>query len=123
MNFRDYLSFLPIELRNALDAEVAEADLPIALATRPISGSGPVLITDALIFMDTTAGDATVTLLPANQTQGRVLELVHTAPVNIFTIATTGSETINNLPDIQLAGDGIIRSITVVSDGTNYWIL
>jgi len=122
-----YLPSLPRELVLALNNEVTEPDLVVGInqanTSEVDSATYTIQLTDNVLFVDSTAAPVTVNLLSATDVSGRVFNIIHTVPVNVLTVQPSGAETINNLTSVELAGDLTIRSLSIVSDGNNYWIL
>jgi hypothetical protein len=89
--------------------------------TRLVTLSGPVVATDDVIIVDATLAPVTITL-PLASDSGRRLEIKRiNTPPNKVTVDGNGVETI----DSSLSVDLIARyeSLTVVSDGTEWWIV
>lgn len=95
----------------------------IALSQRQITASDNVLGTDQVLLVDSTLAPITLTLLAAASFTGRRLWVVHTDPNNDLTLQPQVGETIIRESNVQLAGDAVIRALTLYSDGTEYWIL
>ena len=96
-----------------------------ALQTTTQSGAYAVAATDDVIFVNPTAGAFDVTLPNANVVTGRRVQIKRiVTSANTVTVKSAGG-TIDNVAaatGIVLAG-GSLNAITVVSDGTNWWIV
>jgi len=96
-----------------------------ALQTTTQSGAYAVAVTDDVVFVNSSGGAFDVTLPNANVITGRRVQVkrINTS-ANIVTVKSAGG-TIDNVAaatGIVLAG-GTLNAITVVSDGTNWWIV
>lgn len=96
-----------------------------AVQTTTQSGAYAVAATDDVVFVNSSGGAFDVTLPNANVVTGRRVQIkrINTS-ANIVTVKSAGG-TIDNVAaatGIVLAG-GSLTAITVVSDGTNWWIV
>jgi hypothetical protein len=97
-----------------------------ALAVTPVKVAAYVVAAaDDVVFVDPTGGAFDVTLPNANVITGRRVQVKRTTTsANAVTVKSAGG-TIDNVAaatGIALTG-GTLASITVVSDGTNWWII
>lgn len=76
---------------------------------------------DDVILIDTSSTNVTITLPLAADNEGKVFTLKSISNLNIATIATTGSDEIDNDPSNMILD--YVESIIVVSDGSNWWII
>ena len=96
-----------------------------AVQTTTQVGAYAVAATDDVVLVNTNAGSFDVTLPNANVVTGRRVTVKRiTTSANVVTVKSAGG-TIDNVAagtGIALAG-GSLNAITVVSDGTNWWII
>jgi hypothetical protein len=88
---------------------------------RTITASDVAVVGDTVIFVDSTLGAVTLTLVAAASAV-RPLLVIHTVPANDLTIDPPGAETIQGFSDVMLEGDGTIRSVNVISNLTAWFI-
>ena len=99
------------------DSEISVAGLIISVTS--ITADYTVLVTDAIILADATAGRITVTLLTAVGIAGRVYMIKKTdTSVNKVIIEGYGTETINDELNQELAFEGDAPQL--FSDGANW---
>lgn len=99
----------------------AQADGHLTLKARKITASAAVVATDYLILVDATAAAVTVTL-PAAAPSGRQLCVKKIdASANAVTIARAGTATIDGATSKAVTPQ--YASLTVMSDGTSWWII
>ena len=114
-----------------IDGDIADqTDLAAALAAlgagdppRTITASDNALVTDTVIFVDSALGAVILSLPSAASFADKRLTVVHTVPDNLLTISPDGAETVNGYDDAQIAGDGINRSLELISNGTAWFIV
>jgi len=96
-----------------------------AVQTTTQIGTYAVAATDDVVLVNANAGAFDVTLPNANVVTGRRVQIKRiTTSANVVTVKSAGG-TIDNVAagtGIALAG-GSLNAITVVSDGTNWWII
>jgi hypothetical protein len=96
-----------------------------AVQTTTQTGAYAVAATDDVIFVNPTGGSFDVTLPNANVVTGRRVQVKRiVTSANVVTVKSAGG-TIDGVAagtGIALAG-GSLNAITVVSDGTNWWII
>ncbi len=96
-----------------------------AVQTTTQVGAYAVAATDDVVLVNTNAGSFDVTLPNANVVTGRRVTVKRiTTSANVVTVKSAGG-TIDGVAagtGIALAG-GSLNAITVVSDGTNWWII
>lgn len=85
-------------------------------------GNYTVTNTDTVVFADATGGNTTITLPAASGVSGYRFYIKRVdGSSNTVTVARTGSDTIDGATSLSL--DIRYMSITVVSDGSNWYIL
>lgn len=102
---------------NAADWRAVGGDPP-----RLIQSSQVMVVNDTLLRVNSSSGKITFELVPAATFKDRILRVIHTVPISDLTVAPSGSETIQGEGTIQLAGDGVIRSLTLDCDGAAWFI-
>lgn len=96
-----------------------------AVQTTTQVGAYAVAATDDVVFVNPNAGAFDVTLPNANVLTGRRIQVKRiTTSANIVTVKSAGG-TIDNVAAATgiVLGGGTLNAITVVSDGTNWWIV
>lgn len=96
-----------------------------AVATTTQTGAYAVAAGDDVVFVNPNAGAFDVTLPNANVVTGRRVQIKRiTTSANIVTVKSAGG-TIDNVAAATgiVLGGGTLNAITVVSDGTNWWIV
>lgn len=94
----------------------------LSIATRAITSDRPLDVSDHVILADATAGDVTVTLPSASGVPGRVYIVKKTdSSGNGVIIDGQGAETIDGAATYTLTQQ--YEAITIVCDGTEWWIL
>ncbi len=89
---------------------------------RIITASGAMVATDTVLLVESGGGVITIDLVAAALFEDKILRVIHTVPTNNLTMDPDGSESIQGVPTLSLAGDGIIRSLTLFCDGTAWFI-
>lgn len=90
--------------------------------TREINASETLEDDDYLVLVDATAGAVTATLPTAASKEGSKVTVKKTdVSVNAVTVEGDGSETIDGAANVSLAAQ--YDSVTVASDGTEWWIV
>ncbi len=92
-------------------------------APRTMTASGAVLATDTIIFVDSALGAVTLDLPAAATAVSARIDIVHTVPTNLLTFDPDGSELIQGNATTTLAGDGVIRSITIAPNAGAWFII
>jgi len=95
---------------------------PIATAITTKTANYSISSTDSVVLCDATGGSLTVTLPSAAGISGRQYSIKRTSSgANTVTLATQSGETIDGAATRSLAAQ--YQSATVVSDGTNWWVV
>lgn len=89
--------------------------------TRTTSTSGTILLTDAVVRVDTTAGTRVLTLPPAAQVRGQMFTLKKIVAANTLTLAANGAELIDGFNTTDLTTQ--YSSIAVQSNGSSWDVL
>ena len=110
---------------NSTLTTLSALSLPIAQLTMPITtittATYTILATDYTIITNTTSNNIALTLPTAVGATGRVYNIKRTIQnANILTINTTSSQTIDGGLTAIITRQS---SVTVQSDGSNWWIL
>jgi hypothetical protein len=89
--------------------------------TRTITSSATLTTADQYVFCDASGGAITVTLPTAAEAKGLILTIkkINTGASNV-TVDASGSETIDKSATQSLTGSSR-PSITIISDGTEWW--
>lgn len=98
------------------------AVLIVGLKEAIISPTGDTTLTldDDMVLVDTSGGAVTITLPPAADAVNKVYTIKNAdTGANAVTVDGDGSETIDGSTTAVL---GALDSITIVSDGTEWWI-
>ena len=109
--------------RLALDADQLGV---VWLSVRTVAAHYTATDADDVVLADATAGTVNVTLPLAAQSEGHVIHIkkVDTVAGNKVVAVGNGSETIDKSASKELDYLApVFESITVVSDGTEWWIL
>jgi hypothetical protein len=94
----------------------------LATKTTTITGDTTADVTTAIYLADATGGAITITLPLASTCQDRVYSVKKTdTSGNVVTIAAAGADTIDGQP--TQAVSFAYESLTIVSDGANWWIV
>lgn len=97
----------------------AQGSVPLALVTP--ATTYPILADDYYVICITTAFTATLPTAVGQTGRARVIKNANTvASGNVITVATTGGQLIDGAATAVL---NPLQSITVVSDGANWWIV
>lgn len=92
-------------------------------APRTITEDGTALVKDTHILVDSALGTVLLALPTTAAFKFRRMDITHTVPTNILTVDADGAELIQGNATTTLAGDGVIRSITIFSDGVAWFII
>lgn len=117
----------PISAAALMDLEqrgAAYVDAQSAVAIKTAAYS--MASTDRTILANATAGAFTVTLPTAAGFVGRITVTAVTAGTNKVTVAAVGSQTISGAATVLLgtaASGAPFVSVTLVSDGSNWWVV
>lgn len=96
------------------------------VSSRTVSSTYTVLVTDYVIFADPTAAGFTISLPTAVGFSDVFVISVLGTSKNIVTVDPFGSELIQNQTTVQLgssATSAAYTAITIISDGTKWWII
>jgi len=95
----------------------------IFVAVRTEVADYPVADGDNVILVDATAGLVTITLPLASPNEGRILRVkkIDSVQTNAVKIDGNGAETIDGAADLDLLLQD--ETATVVSDGTEWWVI
>ena len=98
-----------------------EVSGPIATAITTKTAAYTIGASDSVILCNATSGAFTVTLLSAASIAGRQYTIKRTSALNSVTIAAASGEAIDGAATkVLIVG---LDSVTVVSDGANWWII
>lgn len=90
----------------------------LSINFRTVTTTSTLLATDLIVLAD---GTITLTLPPANTFRGRIMDIKNIDAVTTVTIDQDGSETIDgSAATVSLLA---LESLTLFSDGTEWWIL
>lgn len=106
-----------------LDAVIASLSTSPPIPTVSVSADYTFQPDDQLALVDASGGDVTITL-PADHTAGKVYEIKDwsgSVPANNIVVVSADGDTIDLGADFTLTTQ--YQSVTVVSDGTNWYII
>ena len=90
-------------------------------ACRTVTAAFTITLDDELILADGTAGAFAVTLPNARQAWGRTFVVKRTGAAGTITVTAAGTATIDGIATYALTVQ--YQSVSVQSDGVNWWIL
>ena len=94
----------------------------LTVAIREVSASGPVLGNDYIVLVDATSAAVTLDLPAAADNTGAIVVVKKIdSSVNTVTVEANASETIDGAANKALTTQ--YESITIVCDGTEWWII
>lgn len=88
---------------------------------RNISSSSSILITDDVVFIDTSGGNITLTMPTAVNNGGKKIIIKRKNGSNNLTVSTSSGQTIDGSSSITIPYN--YQSVTLVSDNTNWYII
>ena len=95
---------------------------PVSVATTTVTSDYTAVLEDYLILADCTAGAVTITLPACADSEGTSFVVKKTdVSVNVVTVDADSSETIDGATTQALASQ--YDSVTIVCDGTSWWII
>lgn len=103
--------------------ELGEVDVDVFTATAIVVTAAVVMgVEDRMLLVDSNAAAFSVTLPPVSEAVGHMYRIKRTnTSLNQITVITPGAETLDGKADFLL--DKQWDSVTVVSDGSNWFIL
>lgn len=91
------------------------------VVTKTITGNDLLTLDDAVVLVDTTGGAVTVDLPAAASALNKVFYIKKIAGANDVTVDANGAELIDDSTTYVISV--LFESVTIVSDGTQWWVL
>lgn len=105
-----------------LNLQAFEARIGGYFGTRSVTATGALAVDDGLVLANATAGNITLTLPTAASASGLRIAVKKTdASLNTVTIDGNGAETIDGAANRVLLTQYAV--VTVMSDGTQWWVV
>jgi hypothetical protein len=105
-----------------LNLQAFEARIGGYFGTRSVTATGALAVDDGLVLANATAGNITLTLPTAASAGGLRIAVKKTdASLNTVTIDGNGAETIDGAANRVLLTQYAV--VTVMSDGTQWWVV
>jgi hypothetical protein len=105
-----------------LNLQAFETRIEGYFGTRSVTATGALAVDDGLVLADATAGNITLTLPTAASASGLRIAVKKTdASINTVTIDGNGAETIDGAANRVLLTQYAV--VTVMSDGTQWWVV
>lgn len=111
-----YVNGVTSAIQTQLDAKQAKLRTIVSVS------SDVTLTTNAIHFVNTSSARSLTLPSPVSGTEITIKDVTGSANVNNITVVRFGSETIEGVA-ASYAMDQIYQSITLVADGTNWWII